>query len=177
MPRQRIRPIITTERIHELLTYEPDTGFFRWLVTRRGKFKVYDPGDIAGNVCKDGYWRISLDNIPYLGHRLAWVMTHGYWPEEIDHIDRVKSNNRLSNLKSCNRKENMQNVVWADFHGKNGSFRGNKTGLPRGVTKSTSGYTFRATHRLKHLGLFKTPEEASMVFEEAKRKFDGTILP
>jgi hypothetical protein len=34
---------------------------------------------------------------------------HGKWPKEVDHINRIKSDNRLENLRDCTHKENMEN--------------------------------------------------------------------
>src|SRR4051812_36538770 len=95
------------ERLHELLDYQPDTGVFRWK-KRRGPRSA---GAIAGSVATKGYWRITLDGQECLAHRLAWLYVHGTWPDgELDHIDQVKTNNRISNLRPVTSSQNKQNI-------------------------------------------------------------------
>ena len=47
-------------------------------------------------------WDIGLSRSAgktHTAHRLAWFWTHGYWPTEIDHINRDRTDNRLANLR------------------------------------------------------------------------------
>lgn len=46
----------------------------------------------------------------YLAHRVIWLMIHGQWPDEIDHIDGNPSNNKIENLRSVTRQENTKNL-------------------------------------------------------------------
>ena len=98
---------IPLRKLKEFLTYIPDTGLFIWNVSR-GKAKK---GNIAGVMCKDrGYIRIQVDGILYHGHRLAWYFIHGSIPQgEIDHINGVKTDNRIENLRPVDRAINNQN--------------------------------------------------------------------
>lgn len=43
-------------------------------------------------------------------HRLHWFMVHGVIPTEIDHINRIKDDNRIENLRECSRGQNMRNI-------------------------------------------------------------------
>lgn len=53
---------------------------------------------------------IKIDQRKYFAHRLAWFYVHKHWPlSDIDHINRVKIDNRLSNLRSVTRKQNQEN--------------------------------------------------------------------
>jgi len=88
-----------------LLTYDPYTGLFTWLVDAYSN-KV--KGKIAGSI-KEGYINISIDRKLYRAHRLAWLYVNGVFPSEIDHINRVKSDNRICNLREVSRSENCQN--------------------------------------------------------------------
>jgi len=57
-------------------------------------------GDMAGTVHSTGYVRISIDGGKYTAHHLAWLYVHGLWPsDQIEHINRKRSDNRLVNLK------------------------------------------------------------------------------
>ncbi|AXH72351.1 MAG: HNH endonuclease [Caudoviricetes sp.] len=83
------------------LDYNPDTGLF----TRRNNKR-----SIAGHVSKVGYVMISLLGQKHLAHRLAWFMGTGEWPiHEIDHINGIKSDNRLCNLREATRAQNAHN--------------------------------------------------------------------
>lgn len=99
---------VTHERLKEAIDYNPITGVFMLLVrTRKRK-----PGIIASNTNpKNKYARISLDGKLYLAHRLAWFYVHGEWPaEDIDHINHCKTDNRMSNLRSVTRSQNLRNM-------------------------------------------------------------------
>jgi hypothetical protein len=69
---------------------------------------------IAGDINpRTGRWRIRMR--PYRDMRrsqVVWAMAHGRWVEApfmIDHIDRNKLNDALSNLREVTSKENAQN--------------------------------------------------------------------
>src|SRR6202035_4009666 len=99
--------LLTAERLREFIHYDPLTGVFTWLVLpvcRGPRFVGRGPnqvrvGGIAGCVSKsNGYRRIKIGGHPYCAHRLAWLYMTGTWPkDEIDHINRVRSDNRFCN--------------------------------------------------------------------------------
>jgi hypothetical protein len=98
--------MITYERVHELLDYDPKTGIFTWKVGRGGRRF----GRVAGNKRSDGYIKIQIDGRSYLAHRLAWLYIYGYLPEhDVDQIDRDPSNNRIDNLREVSRTCNLRN--------------------------------------------------------------------
>lgn len=99
---------LTQERLKELLNYNAATGKFTWAVTRRGYAKI---GSEAGRVNNKGYREISVDGKRYKAHRLAWLYVHGNWPkDQIDHIDRVRDNNSISNLRDVDQSTNLNNT-------------------------------------------------------------------
>jgi hypothetical protein len=80
------------------LDYNPNTGVFTWKKSGRGRFKR--AGAEAGSARPDGYKSICVSKKQWLCHRLAWVMHYGSEPPRvIDHIDRNKENNAISNLR------------------------------------------------------------------------------
>ena len=93
---------------NEYLQYNQETGNIIWL--KKPSPKVYI-GDIAGNLNSDGYVRIKFKGKAYQAHRLAWYLHYGGWPKnEIDHINGIKTDNRISNLRDVTRSENLLNL-------------------------------------------------------------------
>ncbi len=101
-----MRRDLTQERLKELLKYDPETGVFVWRISR-SRMKA---GGVAGHVGVLGYRRILIDGKLYLSHRLAWFYVYGYFTEnEIDHINRVRDDNRIGNLREVSRSCNAIN--------------------------------------------------------------------
>lgn len=116
--------MIDQKTVRELFDYDPENGVLIWKTPHSTKLK---PGDIAGNVRKDGYTQIVIGHESYLAHRLIWLYHKGYLPEnDIDHEDRDNTNDRIWNLReatrSCNntnsgnRKDNNSGVKGVIFH-------------------------------------------------------------
>lgn len=153
-------PTLTAERLHELLDYDPETGVFTWRVRR----KYAQPGDVANYHMSAGYIQIAIDCRHYLAHRLAWFFVHGIWPRgQIDHINGVKDDNRISNLRDVTPSGNGQNI--------DAPLSRNKAGL-RGVSPNGPGWTARicVDHVVTRLGTYRTPEEARAAYLSAKRR-------
>jgi hypothetical protein len=98
---------IDCNQLKEILEYQPETGLFFWKKGIQGIIK----GSKAGHLSKDGYVDIRIKNRLYPAHRLAWLMMTGNWPDDfIDHINRIKSDNRFVNLREATKAENAQNT-------------------------------------------------------------------
>lgn len=152
---------LTFDRLRELLIYEPETGLFKWRVRRAN---LYKPGDIAGGLCKKGYVRILVDNNKQRANRLAWFYMTGEWPQLIvDHINRVRHDNRWENLRLATHSENQQNS--------DGPRRGNSSGY-RGVSMNYKGWKACITKDGVHhyLGTFHTPELAYSAYQAARAR-------
>ena len=98
---------ITRTELLSLLSYDPSSGVFRW--RQSGKGRRVDL--IAGSISKsDGYVYICIKYRKFSCARLAWLYVYGKMPdEEMDHINRIRSDNRLSNIRSCTRHQNAMN--------------------------------------------------------------------
>ena len=105
-----IREILTQRELKLLLRYDPETGYFFWLIKPA---KQIAKGAIAGRgnrKNKYGYHRVRIFSVLYRQHQLAWLYVHGVWPEEdIDHINGNGLDNRIVNLRSVSHKENGKN--------------------------------------------------------------------
>lgn len=157
---------LTAARVRELLSYDQETGVFRWLVDvgRWGRIKA---GTDTGTPDFYGHLRIQVDGVLYYAHRLAWLHVTGQWPVgDIDHIDGTPANNRWSNLRDVPHKMNAEN--------RRRAHRGKRSGLPIGVSIDSRDGAFRADitvdGKARSLGRFKTPELASAAYLSAKRK-------
>lgn len=140
--------MINADAVYELLSYNPETGFFCWHKT----------GCRAGHTRKDGYVGIGIGGRIYRAHRLAWLLVYDRMPTLIDHINGDRSDNRIANLRECTSSENRQN----SRHVRSASGY-------RGVSRN--GRRWRAAIALQgvdyYLGTFATPEEAHAAYCDA----------
>ena len=95
------------EKISEYLSYDSRSGLVTW-IKDKGRAKS---GDIAGTIFgSEGYLRLKIFGKNYLVHRIAWLLNYGEFPnEQIDHINHISSDNRLSNLRAVDMVENSKN--------------------------------------------------------------------
>ena len=110
------------ERFSEIFAYDPDTGVITWKVDS-GRYGRIKAGTVAGSLkSKNGYIEIHLKGKAYKAHRVAWLLHYGSWPsEQVDHINRNRSDNRAANLRACSASDNMFN--------KN-IYKSNSSGIP-----------------------------------------------
>ncbi len=147
--------------ISNYLHYDKDTGNFRWRSTIKGRMK----NSVAGAFDKDGYRVIFFRGKPFKAHRLAWFMHYGVLPNKsIDHINRIRDDNRISNLRLATPFEQGRN---------RGSYTNNSSGHV-GVTWSSSANKWLAqvcyNKKTHYAGLHSHLEDAVMAREEIKRK-------
>lgn len=155
--------MLTHERLKEVLEYDPETGHFVARVTRSNLLKGARAGKRSGK-----YSRIRIDGRLYYTHKLAWFYMHGKWPDaQIDHINLVPSDNRISNLREATHAQNNFN------HSRQ---RNNKSGK-KGVQFAKHSGRWRARiykdSRPIHLGCFATAEEAHAAYVAAARIHHG----
>ncbi len=168
---------LTQELLKSMLLYDSSTGSFTWkerplhqfsdkraCLTWNNKY----PGKVAGSPDSKGYLRINFGNKKYKAHRLAWLYVHGVWPEIIDHINGIKHDNRIKNLRSVCFADNMRNRRRLNI---------NRSGA-NGVTKrhpAKNGCKFTASIRVngkaKYLGSFHSLEDAVAAREEANATY------
>ena len=152
---------LTQELVREFFEYNPETGILRHKIAR-GNVRI---GDEAGCVLSTGYLQTAIYGKRYLAHRIAFLHYHGFLPEVLDHIDNVKSNNAIINIREASYRENS-------FNKKTGS---NNTSGVKGVfwDKSKWRASIRVNGKKEYFGSFENIEDAKKAVEEARIKFHG----
>lgn len=160
---------ISADRIRELLDYNATTGVFHWKQFRGG---VARQGNIAGSMTSDGYVRICVDYRSYKAHRLAWLWVYGKLPDAtIDHINGIRNDNRIVNLRDVAQNMNNYNVRGPRRHNRNSGIRGVKP--MRGKWQARIGFRGKAVH----LGTFTTTDEARAAFDVALARIHAGFPP
>tara|TARA_R110000796_G_C14291689_1_gene404044 strand:+ start:62 stop:547 length:486 start_codon:yes stop_codon:yes gene_type:complete len=93
------------KNIKRIASYNSASGSF----VRTEKCRGCLPGDKMGSIDNDGYERIVIEGRNYYSHRLAWFYIHGEFTGFIDHINGIKNDNRICNLRVVTGGENAKN--------------------------------------------------------------------
>lgn len=110
---------ITVEMARSLLTYDPNSGRLIWRHRPLEMFKnQHDAncwntryaGKDAGTPHVRGYIIVAMVGKRILAHRLVWFLVHSEWPDQIDHLNGDRTDNRLANLRSVSGSENQKNL-------------------------------------------------------------------
>lgn len=170
----------SSDVLRQLLRYDPDTGVFTWNERSPAFFpNSKNPEDHCASwntrfsgkqafVTHDGkgYLVGGIFNRQHQAHRVAWAIYHGYWPSgEIDHINRNRSDNRISNLRDVSSAENSHNlpifvnnrsgILGVDWYERKGKWRAQ----------------IMANGKLIHLGYFADKRKAAQARRNAERQY------
>ena len=147
-----------------LLSYRPSTGE---LINKYDRSSNSLAGKVMDCRNNNGYIQVSIAvggvSKVLLAHRIIWYKMMDRIPDNIDHINRVRDDNRWDNLREVTHAENMRNKSM---------YKNNQEGY-RGVSWHNPGRKWRANIRIrginKHLGYFECPEKASECYEKFHR--------
>lgn len=146
----------------ENLKYDPASGLF----THTKDYGRVKAGQHVSSLDSHGYIRVSYKGKRYLGHRVAFYLMTGKWPEQdVDHIDGNRTNNKWNNLREATRSQNLQNQKCT-------------RGVSRfkGVTFNGSVFVAQIGKRGKsYIGCSKSEKEAAMIYNNAARVLFGNF--
>lgn len=145
--------MLTLERLRALVDY--DNGNLVRRVSIRGRHA----GTILGTPKEKGYLVAIVDARQYRVHHLVWFWHHGSWVLELDHLNRVRHDNRIENLRPCTHTQNLGNMR-PRVHEHKGVTFCKQTGKWRAQLKG-------------HLGRFDTIEEAALAYNRAAVEYFG----
>lgn len=147
---------LTSDLLHELFRYEPESGKLFWGISSNNTINI---GQEAGSLTAKGYRGVKINERSYQAHRLIWIMAHGEIREDlqIDHINGVRDDNRIENLRLVTNQQNQFNT-------------------------RAKGYSWNTVVKKwlvrigidggrKHIGYYDTEEEARTAYLEAKKKY------
>ena len=160
------RNTISRGELMKKFSYDPVTGLFTRLVSL-GNFKAGSLVNIKPHHSGYLYIRITVNEKAkqFSLHRLAWLYTHGYLPEFIDHINHDRSDNRIDNLREVSRIENNMNQSKAK-HNTSGHIG---VSWHKGQKKWTSG--IKVNYKRIHLGSFDDIDDAIRARKQAEVKY------
>ena len=147
---------LTPKRLKELLKYDTSTGRFESIDPKKKFTESYND---------QGYLTLKIDNKVYRSHRLAWLYVHEKYPlGMIDHINGIRDDNRLINLRDVTRSENLQN--------QKKSSKGSSSiylGVSWCKAKNKWVSQIALNKKVKHLGYFDDDKMAHEAYLTAKR--------
>jgi len=156
------KEILTQDLLNELFVYDQHTGILTNRIQRGSRGRA---GYAVGYPDKNGYLTLKINGNHCRVHRVIWVMVTGEFPDEIDHINGITDDNRITNLRSVSKIENHQN-----------------TKLPNNNTSGVIGVywskrdrkwcsSIRVNNGNKSLGNFDTIKDAAAARREAEIKY------
>ena len=151
--------MLTQEDALSLFEYNPDSGYLIWKTNiGRGRKRKR-----AGTKHIEGYRSITVRGFRLLEHRLIWLFVYGNFPEgDIDHINGIRDDNRLINLRNVSRNHNNLN-------------RSGDIGVCF-YSRDSIWVAYIGVNYMKiHLGRFKTKEEAVLARKNAEEFYYPSV--
>lgn len=148
----------TREYLASLFSYDPETGLITRLVTRGYQALA---GDVIDCLHSAGYFHLSLEGKRLLAHRLAYFLHTGDTPQEVDHKDHDRQNNRFDNLRAATSSLNKCNAPMKVTN--SSGFKG--VWYEKSRNRYTAQFMYQGVNR--RLGRFRTAEEAARAYDKA----------
>lgn len=158
--------------LQEMFDYNPADGLLYWRPRENRSMRWHTRYACKAAGCvnpSDGYMIVSFvfggRKQRFYAHRLIWKLAHNEEPDQIDHVDGNRTNNRLFNLRSVTEKENHRNVRRSSA---------NTSGATGVIPDRRYGgwiAQIKVNRRDKYLGKFYAFEDAVTARKAAERKY------
>jgi hypothetical protein len=170
------------ELLRKLLRYETKTGKLFWRERTPEMFRKvgyekswnarYANKEAFTSLNSEGYFTGQIYCKTYSAHRVILAMHTGTWSkQDVDHINGIKSDNRISNLRNSTHAQNMYNT---------GPYANNKSGQ-KGVYFHERDQRWRAQIRISgkvtYLGSFIEKSQAVAAYQASAIKHHGEFAP
>lgn len=119
-----MKPLPSKEILDELLHADFETGKLYWKERDQKWFKSLKFADFWNNKSSNkeafcafdgkGYYSGRLFLKVYKAHRIIYKMYYGVDPKYIDHINGIRNDNRIKNIRSVTQEENGKNQKLRD---------------------------------------------------------------
>lgn len=161
--------MLTAECARAAFTYRATDGA---LLRKVAASSNAPQGAVAGTRNSNGYLRTRVEGRLYYNHQIVWLMHTGEWPRtDVDHINGVRTDNRIENLRAATRRENAANSL----------YRKAGKSLPKGVHLCSITGRYRAAiqrgKQKRCLGRFDCLEQAAAAYRRASIEADGEFSP
>ena len=155
--------LISQEYLNQLFTYTEGKLFWK-NPTLRSKMKA---GERAGTKSLDNRIYVTIHSKRFAEHRLIFMLHHGWFPKEVDHIDTNTLNNDIKNLRAATPSQNKSN---------RGIMRNNTSGV-KGVNWQKNAKKWCASCQVNkkrvRLGYFENIEDAEKAVKSAREQLHG----
>ena len=155
------------EYLRDIFNYDENTGILTWKSINEATRRI-GIGDEAGHLNKRGYRGVKVDTKLYNAHRVIYKWYYGEEPEQIDHINHIKDDNRICNLRNVTNRVNCCNKVKP--------YKNNNIKI-FGVSYNKKDNKYRAriviNGKSKYLGYFNCPLLAGLAYQRAKQIRDN----
>ena len=152
--------MITQKQLKKILFYNSETGIFTWIKDQGSRARI---GNQTGCI-KHGYKYIKIKGNTYKSSRLAFLYMMGNFPKngkEIDHINRIRNDDRWDNLREVSHLINQRNLP----------LQVNNISGFAGIYQDKRTKKWKVTIGRLYLGLFKYKLKAVQARKEAAIKY------
>ena len=166
----------SADDLRKLLTYEPETGKLFWKERPREMFESqrdfsawnarFSGKEGLGSIGTNGYKHGAIKNKTFNTHRVVWCLCYGEWPgQNIDHVNGVRTDNSISNLRNVSHAENQKNQKRSKRNTSGHTGVHWLTGVGKWYAQIMAG------RQKYHLGYFDRLEDAVAARRAAEREF------
>lgn len=171
------------DALNARLRYDPEAGKLFWRARSADDFTTSDPrgarwvaaqcnAQYAGKEAftatdTDGYHNGKIDGVKYQAHRVIWKLLTGDDPDQIDHRNGIKGDNRFENLRDCSNEQNCRN-----YEKPRGSSKYRGVCWVKRDQKWAASISAGSAGK-KSLGHYGDERTAALAYDDAARKFHG----